>query len=379
MRLLPAVVAAAWSPLGAAAAIASTPDSAALVIDAGTHFQLKGATRLVLDCSLTSRGAFAPAAGSRVVVRGHGSPVLSGVSAFADLELASYGVAALANPAAVTGTLRLGTGRLSLAGHDLTVAAVTGGSATSYVVTPDTLGRLVRAVNDVTATPFPIGNAAYNPVTVRTGFGTDVFRVAALDDPPVDGLAPASHLARAWALASQGGPGTGGDARVTVQWNDGEQGPSFVRAVGGADGAQAWRWYGSAWVPQVGTLVADNGVFPAVGTLLTRTSGLWTLGGPTWVSAAPAVDAPSSLQFAPVWPNPLRGAATVRYGLPRRTHAKIEVYSVRGERVAVLAEGDLNAGWHSARIDSRGIASGVYFLRLEAGGEFVSSKVVVIR
>jgi len=237
----------------------------------------------------------------------------------------------------------------------------------------------VRTVGSAAPVAFPVGNASYNPVTARMASGTDRLRVAVLDEPDAGGLTPDAHLARAWAVASIDGPGSGGDVALTVQWNDGEQGPAFQRAVGGANGALARRLVGAAWTPQSGVLISDNGLFPAVATLAAAPQGLWTLGSQSWVSGVETGDAPLALQFAPVWPNPLRGSATVRYGLPRRGRATIDVYSVRGERVATLVDGDQDAGWLSARVDSRRIASGVYFLRLQSGGEMVSNKVVVVR
>lgn len=372
-------VVAMAAPWAAPAALASGTNTPALVIGSGARMVLKPSTRLTLDCDLRNFGTFTPAAGSRVVVNGYGSPSLRGVTQFADLQMAMHGAASLTNNASVTGQLVLTSGRLSLAGHDLFAASITGGSATSYVATPDTLGRLVRTVGSAAAVSFPVGNAAYNPVTVRRASGQSDLRVAVMDDAAMTGLAPTANLSRSWAVAAPTGAGATGPLYLTLQWNNGEQGPAFQRSTSIASGQKAWRWNGAAWGTQAGILTGDNNLFPAVASLSGASQGLWTLASADWISGVETEPLPLSLQLAPVWPNPVRDGATVRYGMPRRGHAKVSLYSVRGERVAVLVDGDADAGWHSTQVESRRIASGVYFLRLEADGKVVSKKVMVVR
>ena len=182
--------------LAAVPAFAATPGVPAFVVDGGTRVTLKNQTKLTLNCDLRNYSTFTPSAGSAVVVNGYLSPSLIGVTNFADLTIASHGVAGLATNASVNGTLTLTSGWLSVAAHDLTANTIVGGSAASYVITPDTLSRLVRIVSGSTNTLFPVGNSAYNPVSVRTGSGVDIFRIAAIDAPPTTGMTAASPLTR---------------------------------------------------------------------------------------------------------------------------------------------------------------------------------------
>lgn len=356
---------------------ASGTASPALVIGSGARMVVKPATRLTLDCDLRNFGTFTPAAGSRVVVNGFGAPALRGVTQFADLQMDLHGTASLSNNASVNGLLVLTNGKLSLAGHDLTTTAISGGSAASYVATPDTLGRLVRQIGFAEPVNFPVGNSSYNPVTARRASGFGVVRVAVLDDVPAPGLAPGAHLSRAWAIAAPSG--ATGPLDLTLQWNDGEQGPAYQRTLDPVTGQKAWRWGGASWAPQAGVLTGDNFQFPALAGLSGAAQGLWTLASASWVSGVETGTLPTALQLAPVWPNPVRDGATVRFAMPARGRAKVSLYSVRGERVAVLYDGDGDAGWHSTQVDSRRIASGVYFLRLESDDKVVSKKVMVVR
>ncbi len=62
----------------------------------------------------------------------------------------------------------------------------------------------------------------------------------------------------------------------------------------------------------------------------------------------------------------------------------LEVFNLRGERIATLVDGVLVAGEHTATWDGndaagRRVGSGVYFYRLRAGGETDAKKAVFLR
>ena len=81
----------------------------------------------------------------------------------------------------------------------------------------------------------------------------------------------------------------------------------------------------------------------------------------------------------PVAPHPVRGAAAVRYTLPTAERIDLAVYDVLGRRVATLATGRQAAGTHTARLDGRSWPSGVYLVRLLAGGRAHTQRVTVVR
>jgi hypothetical protein len=104
------------------------------------------------------------------------------------------------------------------------------------------------------------------------------------------------------------------------------------------------------------------------------------LDGATTLSPTVEVRLEGAVQaLHPVAPHPVRGAATVRYTLPTAEPIDLAVYDVLGRRVATLATGRQTAGTHAARLDGRGWASGVYFVRLTAGGRVHTQRVTVVR
>lgn len=76
--------------------------------------------------------------------------------------------------------------------------------------------------------------------------------------------------------------------------------------------------------------------------------------------------------------NPVRGAATVRFSTETTGTARLALYDVLGRRVATLADG-VAAGAQTARLETAGMAPGVYLLRLDAGGRVLTQAVTVVR
>lgn len=90
---------------------------------------------------------------------------------------------------------------------------------------------------------------------------------------------------------------------------------------------------------------------------------------------------PATYALADIYPNPTRGASTIRYGLPAKQDVTITVYNVLGQKVATLMQGEpTEPGFHTVQWDGQGggapVASGVYFVRMRAG-DFTASKKIV--
>jgi endonuclease/exonuclease/phosphatase family metal-dependent hydrolase len=96
------------------------------------------------------------------------------------------------------------------------------------------------------------------------------------------------------------------------------------------------------------------------------------------VGADPETPPARTLLFAPV-PNPVTAArATLRFDLARAGRVHLAVYDVRGRHVATLLDEDRGAGRHSLRWNGRDdggkpLGNGVYFARMAAPGEGVTS------
>jgi uncharacterized protein (DUF362 family) len=75
---------------------------------------------------------------------------------------------------------------------------------------------------------------------------------------------------------------------------------------------------------------------------------------------------PTKFELYQNFPNPFNPSTTFRFHLPRASAVRIRIYSVTGELIDTLLEGNLPEGIHELRWVPGSIASGVYFCEMRA-------------
>jgi len=79
------------------------------------------------------------------------------------------------------------------------------------------------------------------------------------------------------------------------------------------------------------------------------------------------------------YPNPFNARTTIEFALAEPGDVELVIYDITGARVATIRRSGLDAGRHSVVWDAGDVASGVYFARMEAGGESKSVKMVLLK
>jgi hypothetical protein len=92
----------------------------------------------------------------------------------------------------------------------------------------------------------------------------------------------------------------------------------------------------------------------------------------------------SDLHLLPGSPNPFRDAASIAYNLPSAGSVTIGVYDVSGRLVRQVLDGASEAGLHAVQWDGtdasgKAVAAGVYFCRIDAGGETDTQSIVFLK
>ncbi len=92
---------------------------------------------------------------------------------------------------------------------------------------------------------------------------------------------------------------------------------------------------------------------------------------------------PTDLRLGRISPNPSRLITEIRYELPRDCHVVLEIYSVLGQRVAVVVNSYEQPGYKVVHWDARSgegdrLPGGVYFCRLKACDRVLTRKVVLL-
>ena len=103
-----------------------------------------------------------------------------------------------------------------------------------------------------------------------------------------------------------------------------------------------------------------------------------------------ALPAPVQLQTRPAvfalannYPNPFNPATTIKYALPQAADVELTVYNVVGQVVRTLVAEHQSAGryvveWDATNDNGHSLSSGMYFYRLQAGGEFHEVKKMLL-
>ena len=99
----------------------------------------------------------------------------------------------------------------------------------------------------------------------------------------------------------------------------------------------------------------------------------------------PDIEEPvTELKLSPARPNPFCNETTIAFLLPAEGAATVSVYDVAGRLLRTLSVERYGAGlnervWDGTDADGNEVASGVYFVRVTAGGESATGKVVLVR
>ena len=77
----------------------------------------------------------------------------------------------------------------------------------------------------------------------------------------------------------------------------------------------------------------------------------------------------SRIELAAPYPNPFNPSTQIRFTLDAGRQTRLTVHDILGREIAVLADGPYPAGRHQLAFDGRDLASGIYLVVLDAGGE----------
>lgn len=93
---------------------------------------------------------------------------------------------------------------------------------------------------------------------------------------------------------------------------------------------------------------------------------------------------PSRVVLHPCKPNPFNPQTMLRFDLPASGPVHLRIFDLRGRQVATLIDEEVPAGrheviWNGRDASGRGVPSGVYLSRLEAGGRVVHGRMSLVR
>jgi len=99
----------------------------------------------------------------------------------------------------------------------------------------------------------------------------------------------------------------------------------------------------------------------------------------TDVVEQPDAGVPAEFTLGQNYPNPFNPVTTIRYSVPQTGEIALKVYNNLGQEVATLYEGRRQAGEYVTEFNGSGLASGVYFYRLQTEDVSITRKFILMK
>jgi hypothetical protein len=137
----------------------------------------------------------------------------------------------------------------------------------------------------------------------------------------------------------------------------------------------------STFVPPAGEFIVTNAGGTSVAPLFENDS--------IWLHRLDVTDInpgviPAKFELGQNYPNPFNPSTNIEFAVPSRSHVKLSVYNVMGQKVRTLVDEELDAGWKLITWDGKSdsgkeVGSGVYLYRVEAGDFIESKKMMLVK
>lgn len=151
-------------------------------------------------------------------------------------------------------------------------------------------------------------------------------------------------------------------------------------------GVRIWRISGTSQSSEVGYYRVTNGptYYIAGNGDLAYVGEYFGVGIYDFSSTLGAIDRtdsniPQSFTLNSNFPNPFNSSTTISYSISKSSDVSLKLYDINGRDVNTLVNFHQNPGTYTVKIDGSKLASGTYFVRLQAGEFSQTRKVVLLR
>jgi hypothetical protein len=193
---------------------------------------------------------------------------------------------------------------------------------------------------------------------------THISQLAAMDTRllavTLDGLFVSDNDGMSWAAGTSGLESVNCFVVVNDQLLAGTDDNGVYLSV---DGGVSWTSFSSG-IPantRVWSLaVSSDGVF--AGT----SSGVWITAAPTKVMVEGETSVPFAFSLKQNYPNPFNPSTRIRFEIPENSIVHLTIFNILGKQVAEIVKGEFLPGVYSIEWNGSSLASGIYFLKMNA-------------
>jgi hypothetical protein len=91
------------------------------------------------------------------------------------------------------------------------------------------------------------------------------------------------------------------------------------------------------------------------------------------------VTVPENFLLLQNYPNPFNPTTKIEYSVPATGNVKLTVHNLIGEEVALLVNGQVEAGFYETTFDAFNLPSGMYLYKLQAGNLIEIKKMILVK
>ncbi|HPF34899.1 MAG TPA: T9SS type A sorting domain-containing protein [Candidatus Krumholzibacteria bacterium] len=167
-----------------------------------------------------------------------------------------------------------------------------------------------------------------------------------------------------------------------VHIGEGAGGGAAFGLVSATEGLRGWMSLeGEEWI---GLGAAFGLAFRPVIVALTPETVMLERSTKSLASSEEEESIPLVTGFSTPYPNPFNPSTKLRFTLAEAIPIKLAIYNLRGQRVIQLADGVFSAGehlipWHGRNDQGSVVGSGVYLVRMQAGGFTRTHRLMLVR
>ena len=91
------------------------------------------------------------------------------------------------------------------------------------------------------------------------------------------------------------------------------------------------------------------------------------------------VNGPLTFALEQNYPNPFNPSTSIKYSVPESGFVNLSVYNLVGEKVSVLVNQTVDAGFYEVAFNAANLPSGTYFYRLQTGNTVQTKKMILLK
>ena len=88
---------------------------------------------------------------------------------------------------------------------------------------------------------------------------------------------------------------------------------------------------------------------------------------------------PTEFRLMQNYPNPFNNTTTIRYAVPKETFVQLEIFDINGRLVETLKSDLQEPGFYAIKWSGHRVASGIYFIKLEADKTLLTQKMILLK